>query len=44
MLSMGDLLAMAAPVGLMLGRLANFVNAELWGRPTDLPWGVIFPG
>jgi phosphatidylglycerol:prolipoprotein diacylglycerol transferase len=43
-LSMGDLLAMAAPVGLMLGRLANFVNAELWGRPTDLPWGVIFPG
>lgn len=44
MLSMGDLLAIAAPVGLMLGRLANFVNAELWGRQTDLPWGVIFPG
>ena len=44
MLSMGDLLAVAAPVGLMLGRLANFINAELWGRPTDLPWGVIFPG
>lgn len=44
MLSMGDLLALATPVGLMLGRLANFVNAELWGRPTDLPWGVIFPG
>ncbi|MFN5995861.1 MAG: prolipoprotein diacylglyceryl transferase [Paracoccaceae bacterium] len=44
MLSMGDLLAIAAPVGLMLGRLANFINAELWGRPTDLPWGVIFPG
>lgn len=44
MLPMGDLLAIAAPVGLMLGRLANFVNAELWGRPTDLPWGVIFPG
>lgn len=43
-LSMGDLLAIAAPVGLMLGRLANFINAELWGRPTDLPWGVIFPG
>jgi phosphatidylglycerol:prolipoprotein diacylglycerol transferase len=43
-LSMGDLLALATPVGLMLGRLANFVNAELWGRPTDLPWGVIFPG
>ena len=44
MLSMGDLLALAAPVGLMLGRIANFINAELWGRPTDLPWGVIFPG
>ncbi|GGG64684.1 prolipoprotein diacylglyceryl transferase [Salipiger pallidus] len=39
-----DLLAMAVPPGLLLGRLANFVNAELWGRPTDLPWGVIFPG
>ncbi|AZL59811.1 prolipoprotein diacylglyceryl transferase [Tabrizicola piscis] len=44
MLSMGDLLALAVPVGLMLGRLANFINAELWGRPTTLPWGVIFPG
>ncbi|NNE86469.1 MAG: prolipoprotein diacylglyceryl transferase, partial [Silicimonas sp.] len=27
-----------------LGRIANFINAELWGRPTDVPWGVIFPG
>jgi phosphatidylglycerol---prolipoprotein diacylglyceryl transferase len=44
MLSMGDLLALATPVGLMLGRIANFINAELWGRPTDLPWGVVFPG
>ncbi|WP_128513962.1 prolipoprotein diacylglyceryl transferase [Tabrizicola thermarum] len=44
LLPMGDLLAVAAPVGLMLGRIANFINAELWGRPTDLPWGVIFPG
>ncbi|MCU0802262.1 MAG: prolipoprotein diacylglyceryl transferase [Rhodobacteraceae bacterium] len=43
-LAMGDLLAMAAPPGLFLGRLANFVNAELWGRQTDLPWGVAFPG
>ncbi|GAA4220663.1 phosphatidylglycerol:prolipoprotein diacylglycerol transferase [Sagittula marina] len=43
-LSTADLLAMATPPGLLLGRLANFVNAELWGRPTDLPWGVIFPG
>ena len=44
MLSMGDLLALAVPVGLGLGRLSNFINAELWGRPTTLPWGVIFPG
>jgi phosphatidylglycerol:prolipoprotein diacylglycerol transferase len=44
LLSLGDLMALATPVGLMLGRLANFVNAELWGRPTSLPWGVIFPG
>jgi phosphatidylglycerol:prolipoprotein diacylglycerol transferase len=43
-LSVGDLLCMAAPAGLALGRIANFINAELWGRPTDLPWGVIFPG
>jgi phosphatidylglycerol:prolipoprotein diacylglycerol transferase len=42
--STADLLALATPPGLLLGRLANFVNAELWGRPTDLPWGVIFPG
>ena len=39
-----DLLALAAPAGLLLGRVANFINAELWGRPTDLPWGVVFPG
>lgn len=39
-----DLLAIATPVGLLLGRLANFVNAELWGRQTDLPWGIYFPG
>ena len=39
-----DLLAIASPPGLMFGRIANFVNAELWGRPTAMPWGVIFPG
>ena len=44
MLPLGDLGAMATPPGLMLGRFANFVNDELWGRPTHLPWGVIFPG
>ncbi|TDE36665.1 prolipoprotein diacylglyceryl transferase [Antarcticimicrobium sediminis] len=39
-----DLIAHTVAPGLMLGRLANFINAELWGRPTTLPWGVIFPG
>ncbi|SEP81095.1 prolipoprotein diacylglyceryl transferase [Thalassovita taeanensis] len=43
-LSAGDALALAVPTGLMLGRIANFINAELWGRPTTLPWGVAFPG
>ncbi len=44
MLSTGDMMAMVAPIGLLLGRIANFINAELWGRATDLPWGVAFPG
>lgn len=43
LLQVGDAVAMAAPVGLLLGRLANFVNAELWGRVTDVPWAVVFP-
>ncbi|WP_283176985.1 prolipoprotein diacylglyceryl transferase [Gemmobacter sp. 24YEA27] len=43
-LSVGDLFAYAVTPGLLFGRLANFINAELWGRQTDLPWGVIFPG
>lgn len=42
-LVLGDALAVAAPPGLLLGRLANFVNGELWGRPSDLPWAVVFP-
>lgn len=42
MLNLGDLMAMAAPIGLFLGRIANFINGELWGRPTDLPWGMVF--
>jgi phosphatidylglycerol:prolipoprotein diacylglycerol transferase len=41
---LGDAVAAAAPVGLFFGRLANFVNGELWGRPTTVPWGVVFPG
>lgn len=43
-LNMADVMALVSPIGLFLGRLANFINAELWGRPTDLPWGVAFPG
>jgi phosphatidylglycerol---prolipoprotein diacylglyceryl transferase len=39
-----DLGAAATPLGLGLGRLANFINGELWGRVTDVPWAVIFPG
>ena len=39
-----DLIALSAGPGIMLGRIANFINAELWGRPTDVAWGVIFPG
>ncbi|QUS35756.1 prolipoprotein diacylglyceryl transferase [Falsirhodobacter algicola] len=43
-LAAADLMALAVPPGLFFGRIANFINAELWGRPTDLPWGVAFPG
>jgi phosphatidylglycerol:prolipoprotein diacylglycerol transferase len=42
-LSLGDLTCAVGPIGLFLGRLANFVNGELWGRPTDAPWAMIFP-
>lgn len=42
-LQTADLLCTAAPIGLFLGRLANFINAELIGKPTQLPWGVVFP-
>ncbi len=43
-LPMADLMAAVVPIGLFLGRVANFINAELWGRPTTMPWGVAFPG
>ena len=43
-LKVGDAIAVATPPALFLGRIANFINAELWGRPSDLPWAVIFPG
>jgi phosphatidylglycerol:prolipoprotein diacylglycerol transferase len=39
-----DLSAAAAPMGLFFGRLANFINAELWGRPSTMPWAMVFPG
>jgi len=39
-----DMMAISVAPALALGRISNFINAELWGRPTDLPWGVIFPG
>ncbi|MBG6164799.1 phosphatidylglycerol:prolipoprotein diacylglycerol transferase [Labrenzia sp. EL_195] len=39
-----DLAGCAAPIGLFFGRIANFINAELWGRTTDVPWAVVFPG
>ncbi len=38
-----DVIAPATPIGLFLGRIANFINGELVGRPTEMPWGVIFP-
>ncbi len=41
--AMSDIIAGAAPIGLCLGRIANFVNGELFGRPTDVPWGMVFP-
>ena len=44
MLRLGDLVAPCVPIGLFFGRIANFINGELWGRPTTLPWGIIFPG
>ena len=40
--AVADPIAAATPIGLLLGRIANFVNGELWGRTTDVPWGVIF--
>ena len=38
-----DILSCVAPIGLFFGRIANFINGELWGRPTDVPWAMVFP-
>jgi phosphatidylglycerol:prolipoprotein diacylglycerol transferase len=43
-LSLGDLTCATGTIGLFLGRIANFINGELWGRPTDVPWAMVFPG
>jgi phosphatidylglycerol:prolipoprotein diacylglycerol transferase len=42
-LSLGDLTCAAGPIGIFLGRIANFINGELWGRPTDVAWAMVFP-
>jgi phosphatidylglycerol:prolipoprotein diacylglycerol transferase len=44
-LSLGDITTAVGPIGLFLGRLANFINSELWGRPADssVPWAMVFP-
>ena len=42
-LSLLDVIAATAPIGLFFGRLANFINGELYGRPTDVPWSMVFP-
>lgn len=43
MLALGDMVAAAAPIGIFFGRIANFINGELWGRPSDVPWAMAFP-
>jgi len=42
-LTVGDFVAPLVPIGLGMGRLGNFINAELWGRQTDVPWAMVFP-
>ena len=42
LLRLGDLIVAAEPIGHFFGRIANFINGELWGRPTDVPWGMVF--
>ena len=41
--AVADLIAAATPIGLFFGRIANFINGELWGKVTDVPWAMVFP-
>ena len=43
LLAISDLIAAATPIGLFFGRIANFINGELWGKITDVPWAMVFP-
>jgi phosphatidylglycerol:prolipoprotein diacylglycerol transferase len=43
MLSLGDITCAVGPIGVLLGRIANFINGELWGRQSDVPWAMVFP-
>jgi phosphatidylglycerol:prolipoprotein diacylglycerol transferase len=43
LLAVGDLICAAVPIGLFFGRIANFINGELWGKVTDVPWAMVFP-
>lgn len=43
-LAFADLIALGAPIGLFFGRISNFINGELYGRATDVPWAMVFPG
>lgn len=42
-LAFGDRVAVVVPIGLFFGRIANFINGELWGRPANVPWAMVFP-
>jgi phosphatidylglycerol:prolipoprotein diacylglycerol transferase len=43
MFALGDIVSAVAPIGLFFGRIANFINGELYGRPSDVPWAMVFP-
>lgn len=43
-LTVADICAVVVPIGIFFGRLANFIRPEMWGRPSDVPWAMIFPG